>query len=326
MTDLKQRILDRVQNDLTTIETALQEQLAPYLDLVRQVAGHILFAGGKRLRPLMMVMGARLCDCSDPKLPTYATLFEYLHAATLVHDDVVDGGAVRRGRPVAHLQWDSPTAVLTGDYLLARALKIAAMTGKPRVIDVLASVTENMSQGEIQQLSRKGQVDLSEDEYLQIIRAKTAVLFEGACRVSAIVAGATAEKETALATYGYELGIAFQMVDDLLDYTHDTRVLGKPVGADLREGKLTLPVIVALQSASDAHRAEMTDIIRRPDFSTVDFDRLIDLLTRYGGIESTRRRAAACVDQAKTALGVFPRGETRQILMDVADYALLRTA
>jgi octaprenyl-diphosphate synthase len=326
MTDLKQRILDRVQDDLADIETALRAHLDPYLDLVAQVAGHILFSGGKRLRPLMMVLGARLCGSRDPLLPTYATLFEYLHAATLVHDDVVDGALMRRGKPVAHTRWDSPTAVLTGDYLLARALKIATMTGRTKVIEVLSSVTEHMSQGEIQQLARKGQVDLSESEYLQIIRAKTAVLFEGAARVSALVADAPPEMEAALATYGYELGIAFQMVDDLLDYTQDSRTLGKQTGADLREGKLTLPVILTLQAADGPDRRRMTAIIQRPDFTAADFAQLVDLMTRYGGIDTTRRRARECVDRAKKALAGFPASEPHQVLLDVADYALLRTA
>ncbi len=207
MSDLKRKILAAVQVDLEAIETALAENLKPHLDLVRDVAGHILFSGGKRLRPLLMVLSARACDYTGGYDKTFSTALEYLHAATLLHDDLVDGASLRRGKPAAYLKWGNPIAVLTGDFLLARALSVSAATGSVRIVQILAELTEQMSQGEVHQLMRKGDIRLAEDEYLDVIRRKTAVLFEAACRVSAVLAGAPKEKEAALAQFGFNLGV-----------------------------------------------------------------------------------------------------------------------
>ncbi|MGD9230807.1 MAG: polyprenyl synthetase family protein, partial [Desulfobacterales bacterium] len=215
MSDTKYKILALVKDDLEAIETALEENLNPYLDLVSQIAKHILFSGGKRLRPLLMVLSARICGYNGNYDKTFSTIFEYLHAATLLHDDLVDQATLRRGHPVAHSIWGNATAVLVGDFLLARSLSIAAKTELPEVIRIVAEITENMSQGEIHQLMKKGRLDFTEEEYMEVIRRKTAVLFQGTCRVSALISGTSKEKETALSDYGFNLGIAFQMVDDL---------------------------------------------------------------------------------------------------------------
>jgi octaprenyl-diphosphate synthase len=254
MTELKQRILAAVGEDLAAIELALAEHLNPHFDLVRKVAGHLLFAGGKRLRPLLMLLCARLCGHDTRDSIPAAIIFEYLHAATLIHDDVVDGADLRRGQTVAHKIWDPPTAVLTGDFLLARALTLAARTQLPAVITVIAGITEYMSQGEIHQLAHKGDVAFTEADYLEVIRCKTAVLFQGACKVGALIARAPKPRCRALADYGLHLGMAFQMADDLLDYTQSTNNLGKMAGTDLLEGKLTLPVIHTLQKVSEQDR------------------------------------------------------------------------
>ncbi len=326
MTDLKQKILAAVVNDFRAIEKALAENLNPYFDLVSQVAGHILFAGGKRLRPLLMVLCARLCGYSGNHEARYATIFEYLHAATLLHDDLVDGADMRRGRQVAHQLWDNPTAVLTGDFLLARGLSIAADTGLCEVIRTIALITENMSQGEIRQLEKKGDITLTEDDYLEVIRCKTAVLFQGACRTGALVAGANSDRIQALDDYGYHLGLAFQMADDLLDYTQDFSTLGKHAGADLREGKLTLPLIHALPRAPETDRMRIVAILENPDFTDTDFTALVEMLECHGGIAYTREQATAHIQKAKAALAPFESGHTREILMDIADYALVRKA
>lgn len=325
-TDLKQKILTAVSSDLTAIEQALAENLNPYFDLVSQVAGHILFAGGKRLRPLLMVLCARLCDYSGNHAARFSTIFEYLHAATLLHDDLVDGSDMRRGRQAAHQVWDNPTAVLTGDFLLARGLSIAADTGLSEVIRTIAGITENMSQGEIRQLEKKGDVSLTEDQYLEVIRCKTAVLFQGACRTGALVAGAQNARVQALADYGYHLGMAFQMADDLLDYTQDLSSMGKHAGADLREGKLTLPMIHALSRAPEMDRKQMLAVLGNTEFSGTEFAALVDMLKRHGGIAYTREKAVAHIQTAKGTLDPFASSPTRQILMDIADYALIRKA
>ncbi len=324
MNDIKHRILSLVKDDLSEIEVALEQNLNPHFDLVSQIAGHILFSGGKRLRPLLMVLSARLCGYDGNYEKTFSTIFEYLHAATLLHDDLVDEATLRRGKPVAHSLWGNAIAVLVGDFLLARSLSIAAETKRPDVIKVVAEITENMSQGEIHQLMKKGSLDLTEEEYMEIIRRKTAVLFQGACRVGALISDVPQQKETALAAYGFNLGLAFQMVDDLLDYSQDTPALGKKVGADLKEGKLTLPVIYSLKTADAKDRIQMEKIIKDKDFSMEDFETLIAFMKKYGGQTYTQKVAQKYVKNAKNALEIFKDSTTKEILLTIADYTLAR--
>jgi len=321
---LKARILSRVEKDLAEVEAALHDNLNPNLALVSDIAGHLLFSGGKRLRPLLFVLSARMCGYGGRDAVSFSTIFEYLHAATLLHDDVVDKADMRRGKSAAHTRWGAPRVVLTGDFLLARSLSIAASTGLPGVINVIAGITEEMSQGEIDQMEKQGRVDLTEEEYMAVIQGKTAVLIQGACQSGAIVAGAGPEKEQALADYGYHLGVAFQMADDLLDYTAQAEELGKNPGADLREGKLTLPLIYALSQAVPDERAWMESVIRDPDFNESDFQRLVSMLHEYRGIDYTRERAGYHVEKAKESLGLFPASTPGEILAMLADYAVAR--
>ena len=324
MSDLKQKILAMVEDDLADIEAALKQNLNPYLDLVFKTASHILFSGGKRLRPLLMVLSARICGYKGNYDKTFSTIFEYLHTATLLHDDLVDEATLRRGKPVANAIWGNSIAVLVGDFLFARSLSIAAETGITKVIKIMAETAEAVSQGEIHQLMRKGSLDVSEAEYMKVIRNKTAVLFQGACHVSSLLADAPENKEIALSEYGLNIGMAFQMRDDLLDYTSDTSVLGKEVGADLKEGKLTLPVIYSLKNASPEDRIVMERIMKNNDFSIQEFETLIQMMKKYGGISYTEKLAAEYVKNAKSVLSVFNPSKTRKILEDIADYTLVR--
>jgi octaprenyl-diphosphate synthase len=327
MSDLKQRLLDMVRDDLQKIESSLEFHLITNFDLVSKVASHLLFSGGKRLRPLLLILSARICGLNGRVALDLATAFEYLHTATLLHDDLVDGASIRRGKPVANSLWDNSTAVLVGDFLFARASSIAADTRNIEAIKVLAGVTEEMSQGEIFQLTKKGNTHLTEEEYLEVIRRKTAVLFQGACRIGASVADAEEDHKSALTNYGFNLGIAFQMADDLLDYLQeDLSTLGKKAGADLREGKVTLPVIHTLNKATEKDRVRIRAIIRNGDFSIDEFKLLVDLMKQYGGLTYTREKALAYVQTAKASLSVFPDSRTRDILMGFADYALARNA
>ena len=324
MSDLKEKIKALAKNDLLEIEIALKENLNPYYDLVEKIAGHLLYSGGKRLRPLLMVLSARLCDYKGSDDKKFSVLFEYLHAATLLHDDLVDEAMVRRGKEAAHHKFGNAQTILTGDFLLARSLSLAAATRKPDLIEIIAKITEDMSQGEIQQLNNAGRLDLSEDEYIDVIERKTAVLIRGACHSGAIIANGDSQKREALIQYGYSLGIAFQLADDLLDYTADAQTLGKETGADLREGKLTLPVIYALEKADAKDRKDMQKIIKNETFSKSDFAYLTTLLEKYGGLDYTKEKAAYNINKAKEALSVFKPSETRQILELLADYALVR--
>jgi octaprenyl-diphosphate synthase len=324
MTDLKAQIMEQVAPDLVQVEQALEENLAPHLDLVRRIAAHLLFSGGKRLRPLLFLHAARMCGYREKDAVRFSTIFEYLHAATLLHDDVVDGAAMRRGRAAAHTRWPAAQVVLTGDFLLARALDIAARTENPRVISVIAQITREMSEGEIDQMEKKGRTDLTESQYMEIIARKTAVLIQGACRCGAILAGAAPNAEQALADYGYHLGMAFQMADDLLDYTATAAELGKNPGADIREGKLTLPLIHSLAKAGPEDREWMEKRLADPDIDAPGFDRLKEKLVALDGIAYTYKTAQSHVEKARQALDHFDASASRTVLTLIADYAVRR--
>jgi len=326
MSNPKNKIFAIVKDDLTDIETALSQNLNPYFDLVSQVASHIMLSGGKRIRPLLFLLSTRICGYKGNIAKKFSSIFEYLHTASLLHDDIVDNAVLRRGQQVANAIWGNSTTVLVGDFLLARASAIAVESGSLEIIKVLSEITEEMSQGEIHQLIKKGSLDITETEYLEVIRRKTAVLFQGACRIGALISNASEEKEAALSTCGFHLGIAFQMVDDLIDYTSDTRTLGKEIGADLKEGKLTLPVIHSLKTAESSDRFLMEKIIKNKDFSVHEFETLVEMLKKYGGIAYTKKQAAAHIEKAKQALAAFSASESRKVFLLIADYILERNA
>jgi octaprenyl-diphosphate synthase len=323
---LKQRIVEQVTPDLEKVEIALELNLNPNIELVKEIASHLLFSGGKRLRPLLMIHSARLCGYNNGFEIEFSTIFEYLHAATLLHDDVVDEADVRRGKKAAHTKWSAAKVVLTGDFLLAVALEIAAKTKEPDIISVISKITRDMSQGEIDQMNKKGMLDLSEEEYLSVIERKTAVLIQGACKSGAILANSSNEKKDALGQYGFHLGMAFQMADDLLDYTATKKELGKNPGADMREGKLTLPLIYSLANASQKDKAWMQNVITAIQFKPDEFDRLKEKLYEYKGIEYTRKRAADHVKKAKACLDIFKDCQSKQLLCLIADYSMERKA
>ena len=321
---LKQRIIEKAATDLERVEAALKKNLSPNLRLVKEIASHLLFSGGKRLRPLLMIHSARLCNYDNGFEIQFSVLFEYLHAATLLHDDVVDEAAVRRGKKAAHTKWSAPKVVLTGDFLLATALGIAAKTKEPDIISVIAKITRDMSEGEIDQLDKKGKLDLSEKEYFEIIKRKTAVLIQGACKSGAILARADKEKTDALEQYGFNLGMAFQMADDLLDYTASAEELGKNPGADIREGKLTLPLIHSLANASLNDKKWMENAITETNFSSELFKELKEKLYTYKGIAYTQQKALDHVKKAKACLNIFQDSQSKELLCQIADYSIER--
>lgn len=322
--DLKKRIIEMTAEDLEKVETALELHLAPNLPLVREIASHLLFSGGKRLRPLMMIHSARICGYNQGFEIDFSTIFEYLHAATLLHDDVVDKADTRRGKKAAHTQWSAPKVVLTGDFLLALSLCLAARTQQPDIISVIAEITMDMSQGEINQLEKKGKLDLSEAEYLDIIEKKTAVLIRGACQSGAILANAPKEKQEALRQYGFHTGMAFQMADDLLDYGGTKEALGKTPGADIREGKLTLPLIYSLSHTSVEDRVWMEKMIIDTAFRPEQFEIFKEKLIKYGGIDYTRKCARDHVKKAVACLDGFENGSSKDLLCMIAEYSIER--
>jgi len=324
MSDLKKRILTLTAEDLEEIEVELFNNLKPNLDIVKDVASHILFSKGKRLRPLLMVLCARICNYKGNYDKKFSVVFEYLHTATLLHDDIIDEAEFRRGKKVANTIWKNSIAILTGDFLLARSLFIATETEILDIIKIIAKITEEMSQGEIQQLINKGKLNLTEAEYMETIKRKTAVLMEGACHAGALLANCTDKERLALKSYGNYLGLAFQMKDDLLDYISDVEILGKEPGADLKEGKLTLPVIKALENADEKDRVTLQKIIFKEDFSADDFQIFIAIIIKYGGINYTEEVAKENIRKAKEKLTIFKSSKAKDILLLIADFALAR--
>lgn len=326
--NLKDQMMAIIQDDLEKIEDALVRNLKANLELTREIAGHLLFSNGKRLRPLLMIFSAKMCGYKEKQnhglLTDFSILFEFLHAATLLHDDVIDQADKRRGKTTAHKIWDAPKVILTGDFLLARSLNIAAKTENIDIISVISRITEEMSQGEIDQLGQIGNINLSEDDYLQIIRRKTAALIEGACKCGALLANAPKNREDALFNYGYHLGMAFQMADDLLDYTADADTLGKNTGADLREGKLTLPLIKTFKRASKDDKDKIKRIIKAEDFDQSEFKALILMIRKYKGIEYTQEKASKHIKKAKENLEMFEQSDQKKLLTMLADYSIER--
>ena len=321
---IKQKIMSATAADLERIEKALTRNLNPYLELVQTIAGYILFSGGKRLRPLLMVLCARMCGYDQDSVFHFSTMFEYLHVATLLHDDVIDAADMRRGKKAAHHVFGAAETVLTGDYLLAKSLAIAGETGKMAIIQLAARITEEMAQGELLQMKNQRNPNLTKDDYFNIVHSKTAVLIQAACESGAILADASDMTIKSVSKFGKNMGIAFQMADDILDYTSETHILGKTVGADLREGKLTLPVIYARERADVQERAFMDQVIQNVHFTHSDFEKLIAIMQKYESIAYCLNQAIFFVTQAREALKTIPETREHQILYDIADFVVAR--
>lgn len=302
------------------IRTRMASEHAPRIP---EVTAHLIEAGGKRLRPLLTLAAARLCGYSGDHHVKLAATVEFIHTATLLHDDVVDDSAQRRGRPTANLLWDNTSSVLVGDYLFARSFQLMVETGSLRVLDILANAAATIAEGEVLQLTVSRNLDTSEETYLKVIRGKTAALFSAACEVGAVVAEAPPAHIAALHSYGDALGVAFQIVDDLLDYG-GTEAIGKNLGDDFREGKMSLPVIKAVAAADADERAFWQRTIGKGRVEEGDLDHALALLQRHGALEATRADALAWAARARDALAVLPEGEIRDLLGDLMGYVVAR--
>ena len=288
---------------------------------------HIVAAGGKRLRPLLTLASARLCGYRDgvgARHVKLAACVEFIHTATLLHDDVVDASLLRRGLATANAVFGNQASVLVGDFLFARAFQLMVEDGSLVVLSILARAAATIAEGEVLQLATQNDLSTPEARYLDVVRGKTAALFAAACGVGPVVAGRPASEAAALADYGLNLGIAFQLVDDALDYAADQTVLGKTIGDDFREGKITLPVLVVYQAADVADRDFWRRTIEASEQKDADLDRALHLMESCGAIRATLDRAAAFVAAAKAALAPFPDSALRRALLDVADYTVSR--
>jgi len=316
--------LERLQGDIEKVNYYLMENLRSHIPLIAEVNQHILTGGGKRLRSLLFVICARLCGYEGERTYPLSSIFEYLHAATLLHDDVIDKADTRRGKPAANKVWGNSAAVLVGDFLLSKSFTLAVESQKLRLLEVLSNTTTQMAEGMVLELIHTDNLEVDEKTYRKILINKTAILISAACQTGGIWGGADEGQEKALAQYGLDLGIAFQMVDDLLDYVASEQETGKTVANDFKEGKITLPVIEALRRCSNEEREEISRAAKMKDPDPEDIRMVFDLVERYGGLEYTRRQAIDHKNRAQEVLNIFPPGEDRRVLTELADFVIER--
>jgi len=311
-------------SDMRGVNAIISARMQSPVSVIPALADHLINAGGKRLRPLLTVACARLAGATDDSCLKLAAAVEFIHTATLLHDDVIDSSQLRRGKVAAHLIWGAPSSVLVGDYLFARAFELMVEAGSLTALDILAKAAGVISEGEVLQLTRAHDLNLSQDVYLEIIRAKTAELFAAAAEAGAVSAGASDDMRRSMRSYGLNLGLAFQLVDDALDYDGTTEALGKNAGDDFREGKATLPLLLAIARTGAAEAAFWERTIGRREQTDEDFRRARDLILRTGAAEATLDLAHQFAEEAKSALGKTDANAWRAALEDLADFAVSR--
>ena len=314
-----------VDDDLTACNHSIVARMDSPVALIPQLAAHIVAAGGKRLRPLLTLAAARLCGYTGGQRHVeLAACVEFIHTATLLHDDVVDESQLRRGLASANAVFGNKASVLVGDFLFARAFQLMVEDGSLDVLRILSKAAATIAEGEVLQLATQNDLGTTEEKYLEVVKGKTAALFAAACQVGAVVADRPLPEEDALSDYGMKLGIAFQLVDDALDYAADQATLGKTVGDDFREGKITLPVLVAYHLGDATERTFWERTIEQSEQTDEDLGTAMRLMANHDAIGATLLRAARFADEAKAALAPFPDSPIRSALMAVADYTVSR--
>ncbi len=310
--------------DLERVNGVILERMQSPVALIPQLAGHIIAAGGKRLRPMLTLATARLCGYHGERHVALAAAVEFIHTATLLHDDVVDASDLRRGLATANAVWGNKSSVLVGDFLFSRAFQLMVEDGSLKVLAILSEASAVIAEGEVLQLVTSNDIETTEEAYLAVIAEKTAQLFTAASRLGAVLADRPEAEEEALAAYGRNLGTAFQLVDDMLDYSARQVELGKTVGDDFREGKITLPVVLALRQASEPERAFWRRTLEQLDQQDDDLGRAIELMTRYGTLRATLDRARHYGEAARRSLALFRDGAERRALEEAIDFCLAR--
>jgi len=319
------RLAAALAGDMAAVNALIRDRMASeHAPRIPEVTAHLVEAGGKRLRPMLTLAAARMCGFAGDHHIKLAATVEFIHTATLLHDDVVDESTRRRGRPTANLLWDNKSSVLVGDYLFARSFQLMTECGSLRVLDILANASAVIAEGEVLQLTAAQDLATTEAIYLQVVRGKTAALFAAATEVGGVIAGAPEHQVRALRDYGDALGIAFQIVDDLLDYGGSADSIGKNVGDDFRERKLTLPVIKAVSQADTAERAFWVRTIEQGKQIEGDLEHAQAILARHGAMQAARADAIAWSGRARDALAVLPAHPIRGMLEDLADYVVAR--
>ena len=314
-----------LRDDLIAVNALIRARMASeHAPRIPEVTAHLIEAGGKRIRPMLVLAASHLCGYSGAYHHHLAATVEFIHTATLLHDDVVDESTQRRGRATANLLWDNKSSVLVGDYLFARAFQLMVECGSLRVLDILANASATIAEGEVLQLTTAQNIDTTEEQYLRVIRGKTAALFSAATEAGAVIAGAPEPLVRALFEYGDALGIAFQIVDDYLDYGGAGDGIGKNLGDDFREGKVTLPLIRAIAAGDEAERAFWARTIGKRQQDDGDLAHARTLLRCHGALAATRAEALGWSARAQSALTVLPDHPLRQMLHDLADYVVAR--
>ncbi len=317
-------MFEPIREDLRAVERAFADHVQSQVQLIPTIGSYIQDSGGKRIRPAVLLMAARMAGYQGERAILYGSVVEFIHTATLVHDDIIDDAELRRGRQAVHSRWGNDVTVLLGDFLYIKSMSLALTQDRLDIIRLLCEVTLRMIEGELYQLTKNGVVDLAEEEHFDIIRRKTAYLFAGCAKIGGMLGDTTLEQQDALWDYGFNIGMAFQIVDDLLDFTGEEDVIGKPVGGDLREGKMTLPVIHLLSRDDEQADALVRAVVDTHNITSDEWRELRALLARYDSIEYAYRTAVGFVERAKKALYAFPVGPEREALMALPDYVLSR--
>ena len=315
-----------VKEEMDRVERELRGNLTSPIPIIPQVGEYMFLSGGKRFRPLLLILCCRLAGYQGDRYIPLACTVEFLHTATLLHDDVVDKADIRRGKASANSIWGNQASVLIGDFLLARSLSLLVADSDPRVLRLFCHTTEMMAEGEVMQLLQTCDPSVTEEDYLRVAEKKTASLISASCQVGAILGGLSHREEEALATYGMNLGVAFQIVDDALDYVSTSRKFGKERGTDLKDGKMTLPLIHLLRHASGKESAKVRELIERGEMSREEAGWVMGLVERYGGVEYARARAREFAEICKGELPSLPQNIFRQILKQIPDYVVEREA
>ena len=321
--DLAQ-IFEPIRQDLEAVEQEFVQHIQSRVALIPEMGRYLQKSGGKRVRPAVLLMASRLSGYTGDRAVLYASVVEFIHTATLVHDDIIDGADMRRGRLAAHSRWGNDITVLLGDYLYIKSMALALTHDSLDLVRLLCDVTLRMIEGELYQLTKTGDVDITEDEHFDIIRRKTAYLFGGCAQIGGLLGKVSAEREAALRDYGFNLGVAFQLVDDLLDYTADQVALGKPIGGDLREGKVTLPIIYLRERGGEAAYALVRTVVGQRTVSPDEWREILRLLAEHRATELAFARAVEFAERAKACLAIFPPSRERDALMALPDYVLAR--
>jgi octaprenyl-diphosphate synthase len=317
-------LFESIRPDLERVELEFSRHLESHVQLIPEIGRYLQGAGGKRVRPSVLIMASRLCGYTGDQAVLYASVVEFIHTATLVHDDMIDDSTLRRGRQTVHSRWGNDISVLLGDYLYIKSMALALTNDSLDIIRLLCDVTLRMIEGELYQLSKNGDVDITEEEHFEIIRRKTAYLFGGCAEIGALLGRVPAELQAALREYGFSLGVTFQLVDDLLDLTGDESVIGKPVAGDLRDGKLTLPLIHMLQQGGSGLRDLLAAVVADRELTPERWAAISGRLAETRSIDYALRRAADYAGRARRSLEVFPPSAERDALMALPDYVLAR--